>query len=331
MEDKSVMEDLHLLKLLRPFQKKDQQKAWIQFWTAIIPFFFLFAVSFILYDYSKWLSLLVAPFIATFLSRLFVLVHDSGHMSLFRTKRQNDLIGNIAAFLSLIPFTMWVKVHNDHHFVQGNLNKRHKNSEVWTLTVEEYQSSNLAKKALYRFIRSRYAMLFLSGIIYLVVFRIPSQFCDRKSSFYIIIYDLLYAAIFISASTYVAVSKLFFLLIPPYILFYTFAAFVFYAQHQFEDAYWEKEKDWNFVAAGGKGATYLKFPKLFQWITGNVGFHHVHHLNPVIPNFNLEEAHAAIKDMMVVKVVYFFEIWKLLKLKVWDTHQKKLVGFPKRI
>lgn len=328
MEDRSQLESLQLLKILRPFQKKAPKRAWIHCWTAILPFFFFFALSFVVYDINKWLTFLIMPFTAAFIARLLVVVHDCGHRSFSSQKKWNDLIGNICGFLSLIPYTMWVEVHNNHHRVQGNLDKRNKNPEIATLTLEEYQKGSLLKRIGYRLLRSKYVLLFFSGISYLLIFRIPHPFCNLRSRFFIVVYDLLYAAILIVAVQFAPLSKILFIVLPPYILFLTFAAFIFYAQHQYEDAYWAKDEDWSFLEAGVKGSSYLKLPQPFQWITGNVGIHHVHHLNPLIPNYNLVAAHEAVKDHISVKTVTFPEIWRLLDFKVWDNKAKKLTGFP---
>jgi omega-6 fatty acid desaturase (delta-12 desaturase) len=102
---------------------------------------------------------------------------------------------------------------------------------------------------------------------------------------------------------------------------------LFYVQHQFEGVYWDRSAEWDYTTAALKGSSFYKLPKVLQWFSGNIGFHHVHHLSPRIPNYHLEKCHQAEPLFQTVKPVTFFASFKSLTFRLWDEQRQKLVGY----
>jgi len=98
-------------------------------------------------------------------------------------------------------------------------------------------------------------------------------------------------------------------------------------QHQFEGVYWERRPDWDYTAAALQGSSFYKLPKVLQWFTGNIGFHHIHHLSPRIPNYHLERCHKAEPVFQSVPPVTLFSSLKSLTFRLWDEQRRKLVGY----
>jgi omega-6 fatty acid desaturase (delta-12 desaturase) len=102
---------------------------------------------------------------------------------------------------------------------------------------------------------------------------------------------------------------------------------LFYVQHQFEGVYWERAEDWSFVASALQGSSFYKLPRVLQWFSGNIGFHHIHHLSPGIPNYNLEKCHKADPLFQQVKPITLFASFKSFTYRLWDEKRKMLVGY----
>jgi omega-6 fatty acid desaturase (delta-12 desaturase) len=115
--------------------------------------------------------------------------------------------------------------------------------------------------------------------------------------------------------------------IPIILIGLSFGIWLFYVQHQFEGVYWERGDDWDFVSASLEGSSYYKLPKVFQWFSGNIGFHHIHHLNSRVPNYNLERCHRELTQVRPVPEVGFIKSLKALNFRLWDEDGRRLIGF----
>jgi acyl-lipid omega-6 desaturase (Delta-12 desaturase) len=181
---------------------------------------------------------------------------------------------------------------------------------------------------MYRMIRSKASrLIFAPWLIFAVIFRIPHNRLDRSSIISVIVYDILYIVAVYFLLQIMPVSKLLFIYGIPLYLFWGIASYVFYAQHQFEDTYWENQDKWTYEEATFSGSTYLISPRWFNWVSGNVSYHNIHHLISSIPNYNLEKAQYALGNILEFKPISIFKVYWLLELKLWDTEKKKLVGF----
>ena len=317
-----------ILGILKPFCRKDISKAISQVAIAFVSIIGLVIINYFLYDLSPWLTLGITPLITAFLCRSFVIVHDCGHQSLFQSRKVNSVIGNLFGIFSAIPYHMWQFIHDSHHANVGNLDKRDLNPDLWTMTVKEYNEAGVIKKAVYRHIRSRASRLIFAPIILPVLFRLPNPKQNRQAMISVLGYDIFYLVALYFLMQIMSPVKLLVIYGLPLYLFWVVASYVLYAQHQFEDTYWEKQENWTYEEATLNGATYLTSPRWFAWMTGNVGYHNIHHLIAAIPNYNLAKAQEAINGVLQFKPISIFSIYGLLDYKLWDEEKKKLVPFP---
>jgi omega-6 fatty acid desaturase (delta-12 desaturase) len=318
------------LDILKPFCRKDIGKAMQQLIGTIVGVYGSIALGLYLFQYGWYFSLITVPITAIFFCRSYAIEHDCGHHSFLRGRLQNSIAGNIVAFPTLIPYAMWKFIHNSHHNHVGNLDKRDVNPEMWTMTVNEYNNTKGVKRLMYHFMRSRISrFVFAPIIVFGLIFRIPNPKFDTQGNIGVVIYDLLYGALYWFVFKHFDGTALLLVYVTPLMMFYTLAFYVFYAQHQFEETYWEKEEDWNYEEATFKGSTYLTAPKWFNWISCNVVYHNIHHLISAIPNYNLEKAHLALSKELSYKPISIFSVYQLLDYKLWDEEKKKMVGFPR--
>lgn len=314
---------------LSEYAQPNHKKATVQMINTLIPYLLLLSLSVYLFQ-IKASSLIIIPIeIITggFLVRLFILFHDCTHNSFVKLKRWNQIIGTVLGVFVFTPFGSWQRQHGMHHGTVGNLQKRG-TGDVWTLTVLEYQEASWSKKALYRLFRNP---LFLFGIapifLFLIINRVPPFKGTKKIwlSFIsnhvgIILVTMLFSSIF-SLKDYLIVQ----------LIVLTFASsmgvWLFYVQHQFEEVYWENNDAWDGIDAALKGSTFYQLPFIFEWISGSIGYHHIHHLNSRIPNYHLKACYLGNSELKKVKIVTLRSSFYLALLQVYDEKKKKLVTF----
>ena len=273
-----------------------------------------------------WLTIPLAVLAGGLLVRVFIIFHDCGHGSFFRSRLANDVWGFVAGILTFTPYYHWRWEHALHHATAGHLERRGV-GDVWTLTVQEYLQASRWKRFAYRLARNPLVLFVVAPLfVFVILQRLPSKKAsqrERRSVWW------MNAALLAMAA---GMSAVFGLL--PYLLVQLTAmavagsagVWLFYVQHQFEDAYWERE-DWDYTAAALRGSSYYKLPRVLQWFSGNIGFHHIHHLSPRIPNYNLERCHRSDPMFAEVPPVTFWSSLGLARLRLWDERTKKLVGF----
>jgi acyl-lipid omega-6 desaturase (Delta-12 desaturase) len=286
----------------------------------------LWALMYFSLDVSWWLTLPLAVLAGGLLIRVFIIFHDCGHGSFFKSRRANDVWGRIAGTLTFTPYHHWRLAHALHHATAGDLDRRGM-GDVWTLTVQEYLEAPRWKRVHYRLTRNPIVMFILAPLaVFMLGNRISGRGSDSRARHSVWLTN---GAILVMV---LGLSSVFGLV--PYLIIQGTAmavassagVWLFYVQHQFDDAYWERGT-WDFTAAALKGSSYYKLPRLLQWFSGNIGFHHVHHLSPRIPNYNLERCHKSQVLFKDIKPVTFFSSFRLCTLRVWDERAKKLIGF----
>lgn len=334
MNTKNTLDSNHIknnqktvLQILRTFQVKDNKKSFFIVLSTGLSSLVLILLGGYIYTPGNWLFLVTWPFLIIALCRSFIVVHDSAHLALFDSKVHNTIAGNVIGFFVMIPCGMWRYIHNLHHASTGNLDKRHINPELWTMTSDEYVDSPYYKRLFYRINRSAFMRVVVTPLALFIVARIPFPQLSSKAKKSVIIYDVVYGVVFSLVVHYQLLEQVFFAYLIPLYIFYVLASLIFYLQHQFEDTVWLESNDWNFYDAAFSGSSYLSFSPFFQWVTGNVGFHHLHHLNSKIPFYNLSKAHDSIKKYVDNKPVKFSEIFKHLNKKIWDKDQQRLINY----
>lgn len=320
-------------KLLINFAKKDIARVVRELIVTLIMLWGSIFLSYITIVSGHYIFLsLTIPITVAFMCRSYVIEHDCGHQSFFRSSLANNIIGNILGFGIMIPYDMWKMIHDSHHKHVGNLNMRNFNPEVWTMTINEFKESPTWKKNLYKFMRSRFARLIIVPTVnYGLGCRLIHPNFSKRAKISVIIHNVIYFFLFWFIISTIGFQSFFIIYILPLILFFGIAAFTFYGQHQFEDTYWRTNDEYNWKEATFYGASDIISPNWFRWLIGNVVCHSAHHIHSSIPFYRLYEAQLALNKEFEFKQITITEVWQLLSLKLWDPEQKKLVTFKTAI
>jgi len=310
-----------------PFQNADARISLWQVFNSIVPFATLFYLMYLSLNVSYWLTLALSIPTAGFLVRIFIIFHDCCHGSFFKSPKANRLVGYITGILVFTPYERWKHDHAIHHATAGDLDRRGV-GDVMTLTVDEYLALSPLKRFGYRFFRHPLIMFTIGpSFIFVLAHRIWGPNSGPREKMSVVVTNL---AVLVLISGLIALMgwKEYLLIHVPIIVFGTGAGvWLFYVQHNYLRTYWERHPNWNFVQAGLNGSSFYKLPRLLQWFTGNIGFHHVHHLNPRIPNYKLEACYRSDQIFQQVKPLTIRESLVSLTLRLWDEDQKKLVSF----
>lgn len=277
---------------------------------------------------SPWLALLFVLPTAGLLVRTFIFMHDCAHGSFFASRRLNDAVGFLTGVLTLTPFGQWRRDHALHHASSGDLDRRG-HGDITTLTVREYLALTPRERRNYRIMRSPLVLL-LAGPLYLALNqRVRGRSLATRSPQVASVW-LTNAAIAVALTVAfwtVGWKTVLFAFGLPYYVAAMAGVWLFYVQHQFEDAYWTPHTDWSYVDAALRGSTHLQLSPVLQWFTGSIGLHHVHHVAPKIPNYRLQSCHDANAMFQHSPVVTLRSGIAALRLALWDEDRGRLVGF----
>jgi acyl-lipid omega-6 desaturase (Delta-12 desaturase) len=309
------------------YNKPDPLRSWWQIINSVAPYILLWVVMVHTIKYSWLLTLLLSVFAAGFMVRIFIIFHDCGHGSFFSSQRLNKVVGIITGLIVFTPYHKWHHEHKIHHQTVGNLEKRGM-GDVLTLTVNEYRELTPFRKLYYRIYRNPVVLFVIAPIL---LFTISNRF-TRK---YMSVREKLY--VHLTTLSLVAAMALLihllgwrtFLMIQIPILFIAagHGVWLFYVQHQFRHVLWTNSSDWDYKTVALKGSSLFKLPGVLNWFTGNIGYHHIHHLSPLIPNYNLKRCHRENSIFSEIKPVTFFSAFESLLLRLWDEKRKMLVKF----
>jgi omega-6 fatty acid desaturase (delta-12 desaturase) len=276
---------------------------------------------------SYWITLALAILAAGFLVRLFIIFHDCGHGSFFKSRKANDTLGVITGILTFTPYYQWRHKHAIHHATSGDLDRRG-TGDVWTMTVQEYLEASRWRRFAYRLTRNPVVLFGIAPLLLLGVGqRFPWRKADRRERANVLWTNL--AILGMAALLTWLMGLQVYLVIQATVLMIagSVGVWLFYVQHQFEGAYWERRDQWDYVTAAIQGSSFYKLPRVLQWFTGNIGFHHIHHLSPGIPNYNLEKCHKAEPLFQDVERVTLLSSLKSLTYRLWDEQRRKWVGY----
>jgi omega-6 fatty acid desaturase (delta-12 desaturase) len=316
-----------LKKDVAPYEKTDTKASIIQIFNTIGPLLLLWYVSYLSLSVSYWLTLPILLVTSGFMVRTFILFHDCCHQSFFKSRRANDILGTITGVLTLVPYQQWKHSHSVHHATSSNLDKRG-TGDMWLLTVSEYAASSAWRRLSYRVYRNPFSMFVIGPIAtFLIEYRFNRKGARRKERINTYVTNVSLVALY-SLLCWAIGWQAFLMIQGPIFLVSGFMGiWLFYVQHQFEDSYFENEEEWSYVQAAVDGSSYYKLPKLLQWITGNIGFHHVHHLSPRVPNYNLEKAHNATPPLQKATTITISTSLNSLRYRLWDENNKTFVSF----
>lgn len=326
MEDQdNKLKSLPWQKMLSKYQAPNHAKSIWQLVNTFVPYATLWYLMYLSLSVSYWLTLALAVLASGFMIRIFIIFHDCGHGSFFKSLKWNNFWGAVTGVLAFTPYDYWRYEHAQHHAQAGNLDERGF-GDIWTLTVKEYLQSPLWIRIKYRLARNPIC-LFLIGpsILFLIVHRIPH--IGQKGSRGIHITNLAMLCIAVVLSLLVGWKAYLLIQIPIVMMAASAGVWLFYVQHQFEGVYWERTDGWDFVDEAIKGSSFYKLPRIMQWFTGSIGFHHIHHLCPKIPNYYLERCYNEIPVLQEVKPITFLSSLKSITFRLWDEQHQRLVGF----
>ena len=276
---------------------------------------------------SWWLTLPLAVLAAGFLVRAFIIFHDCGHGSFFPSRRANDILGFITGVLTFTPYRHWRWEHSLHHATSGDLDRRGV-GDVWTLTVQEYLEASRWKRFAYRLARNPVILFGAAPIVLFVILqRFPSAKAPPREQRSVVWTNLAMLAVAAVMSWAFGLKAYLLLQLLIVMLAGTAGLWLFYVQHQFEGVYWQRNEEWDYATAALQGSSFYKLPRVLQWFSGNIGFHHIHHLSPRIPNYHLEKCHKAEPLFQTVKPVTLFGSLKSLTFRLWDEQRQRLVGY----
>jgi acyl-lipid omega-6 desaturase (Delta-12 desaturase) len=314
---------------LGKYAKPDHGMAIRQLVTTLLPYFILLAAM--IYTVKSRLpyviTLAMAVVAAAIFVRIFIFFHDCTHGCFVHSPHWNRNIGYLCGILTFTAFHDWRRSHAGHHITVGDLDRRGF-GDITTLTVEEYLTASPWRRLCYRLYRSP-AVMFTVGPAYYFLLRNrwPSKGAHRQDVHSVIYTDLAIFAI-IAVTSWAIGFKTYVLVQLPILLFAAvFGVWLFYVQHQFEGVYWARHKEWDPWKAALEGSSFYKLPKILQWLSGNIGFHHVHHAQPGIPNYNLQRCYEEVPEVQTAKPITFWNSLRFVRLNLWDEQQRQLVSF----
>jgi omega-6 fatty acid desaturase (delta-12 desaturase) len=276
---------------------------------------------------NYWLTLPLVILAGGVLVRIFIIFHDCGHGSLFKSRRANGLVGFITGLLTFTPYAHWRWEHALHHATSGDLDRRGTGA-IWTLTVQEYRESSRWRRLAYRLMRHPVILLGLAPLyLFLLKQRFPSPKANTRERRSVWWTNL--ALVGVTAAMSALFGPIAYLVIQVAVLAVSGAAgvWLFYVQHQFKGVYWERQGTWDYTAAALQGSSFYKLPRILQWFSGNIGFHHIHHLSPRIPNYNLEKCHKSHPMFQDTPALTLLPSLNAFALCLWDEPRRELVGF----
>ena len=314
---------------LSRFEKPSSRKVAIQLVDTLVPYLGLMALMFLTIQWKApyWITLLLAIPAGALLLRSFIFFHDCCHGSYVASPTGLKILGNILGVLTFTPFDDWRHSHGIHHTTSGNLDKRGI-GDVWTMTVAEYADSGWYRKALYRFYRHPAVMFGLGPILsFIIMNRLPSRDPTKKRLLSVIVTNAVIVGIILTIG-FTLGFKSYLMVQAPVLLFGGAAGvWLFYVQHQFDPSYWARTGEWESMDAAMQGSSYYKLPAVLQWISGNIGLHHVHHLRPRIPNYNLQQCVDATPELQLPNALTLGSSLRAVRFNVWDEKQKALLSF----
>lgn len=278
---------------------------------------------------SYWLTLLLAVPTAGMAVRVFILQHDCGHGSFFTAARANHIVGTLLGALTLTPYDCWRRQHAIHHASNGQLDHRGI-GDVDTWTVDEYRAASGWRRLGYRLYRNPLVLFGIGPIVHFGVLQrftrtLPGDWTLERRSVHVT--NLLVAGGIALCVWLVGPLAFLKIHLPVMAIAASLGAWLFYVQHQFDPAHWRRDEEWDYYTAAIEGSSYLDLPWVLHWVTGYIGYHHVHHLDSRIPNYALARSAKAHPSLNRATRVTLWSSVRYINLKLWDERAQQLISF----
>lgn len=313
--------------MVKPYITADTWRSIWQILNSIVPFVILFYVMYRSLAVSYGLTLALSVLAAGFMVRIFIIMHDCGHSSFFQSRRANLIVGTISGILVNTPYLQWTREHSIHHATSGDLDRRGV-GDVETLTVKEYLSRSKFDRLKYRLYRHPLVTFGLGPhYIFLFYSRFVGKHSGPRERQGVYITNVALFSLWGSLIWAMGLKAFLLVWVPVQILAGMWGVWLFYVQHQFENAHWNRHENWDYATAALQGSSYYKLPRLMQWFSGNIGFHHIHHLCAKIPNYKLEACYKANLFFQDVPTLTFWQSLRCMNMKLWDEENQRLIGF----
>jgi omega-6 fatty acid desaturase (delta-12 desaturase) len=312
---------------IAPFARPDVRKATWQLAETLVLYAGVWAAMiWLAHRTHPYLMLALAVPGAGLLVRIFIIFHDCCHGSFLPSRRANRIVGYITGLLTLTPFDLWQRTHARHHATVGDLDRRGV-GDVWTLTLDEYLAASRTRRLFYRVFRNPFVMLGIGpAVLFVLANRVSGRGANRTERLSVHVTNAGLVAVAVAASftigfwTFVAVQG------PLLLLAGSAGVWLFYVQHQFEDAYWARHEAWDPFRAALAGSSYYKLPKVLQWFSGSIGLHHIHHVQPRVPNYKLQQCQDSVALFQAVEPLSIGRSLRSLHLRLWDERRQRMVG-----
>jgi omega-6 fatty acid desaturase (delta-12 desaturase) len=333
-ESSTAVDSPNLRQLVAPFARPKRGKAVLQLVDTLLPFLLcwgLMAAS-VVRDWGYGWTLLLALPTAGLYVRLFIIQHDCGHGSFFADRRLDHLVGAALGMVTLFPYGYWKKTHAIHHATSGNLDRR-EFGDVETLTLREYRRLPRLRRLGYRLYRSAPVLLVLGPLYQFVIkhrFPFDIPFAWKKEWASVLWNNLALGLAIWGLDAAIGWRALVLVQLPVLVIAGAAGVWLFYVQHQFEEAYWERQEHWDADEAAIRGSSFLDLPHWLHWLTGNIGYHHIHHLAAKVPNYRLRECFESNPLLQRAPRLTLWSSLRCARLKLWDEESRRLIPFPRR-
>ena len=314
-------------KIVAKYQTPSLKKSIWQIINSMGSFVAIWIILYFTVEKSMPLTLGLASLAGLFLVRVFIIFHDCGHGSFFKSKTANQTIGFIAGLMTLTPFQHWRWQHAVHHSSSGNLDERGV-GDVWTMTVKEYKAAGFWLRLQYRLTRNPLILFLLTPLgLFLVYQRFAYKFAKRRDRYDVYIMNACIVVYFAAMIKIFGFWNFTFIQLTMTGVSGAAGVWLFYVQHQFEDTYWRSGEEWNYTDSAMKGSSFYRLPAILNWFSGNIGYHHIHHLCSRIPNYNLRACHESEPFFQQVPELTLRTSLRSINLRLWDEDTGKLVGY----
>jgi omega-6 fatty acid desaturase (delta-12 desaturase) len=314
------------------FRLPSLSRAVWQLASTLVGFFAICTMMYASFGLSYWLTLGLALIAAGFTVRLFIIQHDCGHGSFFASSRANAVVGSLCGLITFTPYANWRRQHAGHHAVWNNLDRRDSGADIYStcLTVLEYEALSPRRRVLYRLSRHPVITgLLLPPLVFLLLYRVPfdTPKAWRRERLSVHATNAGIATLLIGLGLILGFERVLLIQLPIMAIAAIIGVWLFAVQHRFEETIWQRDPEWKFGSASLQGSSYLKLPRILQWFTGNIGFHHIHHLNPRIPNYRLPDCQIAIPELRSVPSLRLWDALRAPFFALWDEERQRMVGF----